>query len=463
MIPRRPLFNQSRLLIGSAIVFGLALDPPVFGFSAAQAQPAPAKTSPAPPPAAPAASAQPANPADTLRQRDQELSTTLAKQRSSVESQAKLKVEIEALSADRRKFNQQLIDTAAKIRDTEANIDATQARLQPLDERQALFEKSLAERRATIIEILAALQRVGRQPPPALMVNPEDALQAVRTAITLGAVVPEMRAQADALAGDLADLAAVRKQILAERDKLAADMQSLGREQLRMTLLVDQRQKKQTIVEQTLDSERAHATDLARQADTIKDLISKLEQDLDPAARAKRDSARAIENDATKPHLAALGDPGRLSPAVAFPDMRGRMRLPVNGTRIRDFGGSDGSGGTQKGLSIVARPGAQITAPCDGWVVYAGAFRSYGQLLILNAGGGYHVLLAGMERISVDLGQFVLTGEPVAVMGDASQASASVAPAVPKQPVLYVEFRKDGTPIDPSPWWATNEGEKVRG
>ena len=463
MIPRRPLFNQSRLLIGSAIVFGLALDPPVFGFSAAHAQPAPAKTSPAPPPAAPAASAQPANPADTLRQRDQELSTTLAKQRSSVESQAKLKVEIEALSADRRKFNQQLIDTAAKIRDTEANIDATQARLKPLDEKQALFEKSLAERRATIIEILAALQRVGRQPPPALMVNPEDALQAVRTAITLGAVVPEMRAQADALAGDLADLAAVRKQILAERDKLASDMQSLGREQLRMTLLVDQRQKKQTIVEQTLDSERAHATDLARQADTIKDLISKLEQDLDPAARAKRDSARAIENDATKPHLAALGDPGRLSPAVAFPDMRGRMRLPVNGTRIRDFGGSDGSGGTQKGLSIVARPGAQITAPCDGWVVYAGAFRSYGQLLILNAGGGYHVLLAGMERISVDLGQFVLTGEPVAVMGDAAQASASITPAVPKQPVLYVEFRKDGTPIDPSPWWATNEGEKVRG
>jgi septal ring factor EnvC (AmiA/AmiB activator) len=157
-----------------------------------------------------------------------------------------------------------------------------------------------------------------------------------------------------------------------------------------------------------------------------------------------------------------LGDPGRLAPAVAFPDMRGHMRLPVNGMRIREFGGSDGSGGTQKGLSIASRSGAQITAPCDGWVVYAGAFRSYGQLLILNAGGGYHVLLAGMERISVDLGQFVLTGEPVAVMGDASQASATVT-TVPKQPVLYVEFRKDGTPIDPSPWWATNEGEKVRG
>ena len=156
--------------------------------------------------------------------------------------------------------------------------------------------------------------------------------------------------------------------------------------------------------------------------------------------------------------LAALA----VAVAVAFAATRGHLHLPVNGLKIREFGGSDGVGGTQRGQSIATHAGAQITAPCDGWVVYAGPFRSYGQLLILNAGGGYHVLLAGMERISVDLGQFVLTGEPVAVMGSGAQVSAAVSP-VPKQPILYVEFRKDGTPIDPSPWWATNEGEKVRG
>ena len=142
--------------------------------------------------------------------------------------------------------------------------------------------------------------------------------------------------------------------------------------------------------------------------------------------------------------------------------MRGHLHLPVNGARIREFGGIRWRRWNPKGLSIAARAAAQITAPCDGWVVYAGPFRSYGQLLILNAGGGYHVLLAGMDRISVDLGQFVLTGEPVAIMGSGSQASAPVTTGA-KQPVLYVEFRKDGAPIDPSPWWATNEGEKVRG
>jgi septal ring factor EnvC (AmiA/AmiB activator) len=130
--------------------------------------------------------------------------------------------------------------------------------------------------------------------------------------------------------------------------------------------------------------------------------------------------------------------------------------------KVRDYGASDGLGGTEKGISVATRAGAQVTSPCDGWVVYAGPFRSFGQLLILNAGGGYHVLLAGMERISVDLGQFVLTGEPVAVMGGGAPAAAT-APTGRSKPVLYVEFRKDGTPVDPGPWWAASESEKVRG
>ena len=386
----------------------------------------------------------------------------MARQRDSAEAQAKLRSEIEALSQDRRKFNAQLIETAARVRDVEAGINTTQARLDALNQQEALLRKSLERRQAVIVEIIAALQRVGRQPPPALLVSPEDALRALRAAITLGAVVPEMRVQADTLATDIAALVSVRKEIGSQRDQLANELDLLGREQLRVTLLVDQRQKKQASTEQALSGERQRATDLAHQVETIKDLIAKLEPGLDRTERTVRDADRGVVKDATQPELAALSDPGRLVPAIAFADLRGRLRLPVNGTRIHEFGGPDGAGGTQKGLSIAARPGGSITAPCDGWVVYAGRFRSYGQLLILNAGGGYHVLLAGMERIPVDLGQFVLTGEPVATMGGESQASPAGASG-PKQSVLYVEFRKDGAPIDPSPWWATDESEKVRG
>ena len=465
MILRRASRTDPRFVLGSALAFVLPLGANLAAFAQDSSTQAPAAQIPSP--SVVPVPGTPTKPSlDLLKQHDQELDSARAQQRAALEAQTKLKLEIEAIGADRRALNQQLIDTAARVRDVEANIEATQARLRPLDEREHIFKTSLDERRTVIVEILAALQRIGRQPPPALMVRPEDALQAVRTAIMLGALVPEMRAQADALAGDLAELLRVRKDIDAENAKLSRDLATLAHEQLRLDMLIDERQQKQTAVEQTLDTQRQHATDLAHQVDNLKDLIGKLEQGLDSATRQTRLNARAIEEDATRPDLAALKDPGRLTPAVAFSANRGHLRLPVNGSRIREFGASDGAGGTQKGLSIATHSGAEITAPCDGWVVYAGPFRSYGQLLILNAGGGYHVLLAGMERISVDLGQFVLTGEPVAVMGAVLGGGSQVSTAVTagaKQPVLYVEFRKDGTPIDPSPWWAANEGEKVRG
>jgi septal ring factor EnvC (AmiA/AmiB activator) len=395
---------------------------------------------------------------EALKQRDQELKAARDAQRKSADSEAALKREIEEIGADRRKLNQALINTAARLRGVEAKIAATEARLKPLDANEHNIRKSLDGRRAVIGEVLAALQRIGHRPPPALIASPEDALQSVRTAMVLGAVLPEIRHEVEALASNLSGLIAVRKQIAAERDKLKAEVASLGAERARMTALIDKRQKQQAEREKALEAERARAGQLAHQVDNLKDLIAKLEQGLDPATRAAREAAHRN----SQPALAALHDPGRLAPAVAFASLRGQVPIPVNGVKLKVFGAPDGVGGMEKGISIATRAGAQVTAPADGWVVYAGPFRSYGQLLILNVGGGYHVLLAGMDRISVDLGQFVLTGEPVAVMGNGSHIAAVLATGS-SQPVLYIEFRKDGVPVDPGPWWAAGEGEKVRG
>jgi septal ring factor EnvC (AmiA/AmiB activator) len=402
--------------------------------------------------------------AATLRARDQELEAIRAQQKESAESEARLRREIETIGTDRTQLTRQLIETAARIRDGETRLGAVQARLQPLDQSERAIHESLDSRQSVIADVLAALQRIGRRPPPALLVGPEDALRSVRTAILLGAVVPELRVETEALASDLAELVRVRKDIAEERDRLGQEVASLTGQQQKVNLLVEERQHRQAETEKALQSERDRAAQLARQVDNLKDLIAKLEGNLDSAARASRSAARANDDNLgvdTRQSLAALKDPGRLSPAIAFSAARGMLPLPVNGIKIRDFGHADRLGGVEKGSSIATRTGAQVTAPCDGWVVYAGPFRSYGQLLILNAGGGYHVLLAGMERISVDLGQFVLTGEPVAIMGNGGQL-AGLQVTGSSQPILYVEFRKDGAPIDPSPWWA-NEGEKVRG
>jgi len=403
--------------------------------------------------------------ADIIRQREQELEAARAQQKSAAELQEKLKADIAALGQDRGKLNQQLIDIAARVRGIETRIDDAETRLRPLDSREQQVRGSLESRRAEIVEVLSALQRAGRRAPPALFVRPEDALKSLRTAMLLGAVVPEMRGRADKLVADLGELVNLRKAIAAERDQLAIDRDKLKDDQTRLASFTEERQKKQSAAEKDMEAEAARALALSKQVDSLQGLIAKMEQDSKAAAKAAaaadlKGVPVALGNG--KPDLGALKDPGRLSPAIAFASAKGLFALPVNGVRLRNYGGSDGVGGVEKGISLATRPGAQVTTPCDGWVVYSGPFRSYGQLLILNAGGGYHVLIAGMERISVNIGQFVLTGEPVAVMGSTSRV-ASVLAANASQPVLYIEFRKDGTPIDPGPWWAANEGEKVRG
>ena len=395
--------------------------------------------------------------------RQDELEKVHAEQKRAADAAAKLKAELDSIGEDRRKLNALLIDSAAKTRTAEERIAAAEARLKSLEGNEGTIRRSLASRKAVIAEVLAALQRLGRRPPPALMVSPEDALLSVRTAILLGAVLPDMKIEVDTLIADLSELVRVRTEIAAERDTLGRDLAALSQETIRMTVLVQERQRRQTETEKALDAERGRAVQLARQADNLKDLIAKIEQGVATSARA----AAAAQADTAKPidpknSLLAFSDPGRLSPAIAFASTKGRISLPLSGIKIREFGTPDGLGGTEKGISVASRAGAQVTAPADGWVVYAGPFRSYGQLLILNAGGGYHILLAGMERISVDLGQFVLTGEPVAVMGGGPQSAAAVATGT-RQPVLYIEFRKDGAPVDPSPWWAAKDSEKVRG
>jgi septal ring factor EnvC (AmiA/AmiB activator) len=440
---RQPVRSPLPLIMFAASFAGLALSP-----AAAQV----------------AAATQQAPSPDAIKQREQELEAARAQQKSAAELQEKLKADIAAIGQDRSKLNQQLIDIAARVRGVETRIGDAEARLRPLDAREQQIRSSLDSRRSEIVEVLAALQRAGRRAPPALLVRPEDALQSLRTAMLLGSVVPEMRAQAERLVGDLSELIALRKTIATERDQLGVDRDKLKGDQVQLASLVEERQRKQSAVEKDMEAEGARALALARQADSLQGLIARMEQDLKSAAKAAQTASLQGTPAALngKPNLKALKDPGRLSPAIAFASAKGLFALPVNGVRIREFGGSDGVGGVEKGISLATRAGAQVTTPCDGWVVYAGPFRSYGQLLILNAGGGYHVLIAGMERISVNIGQFVLTGEPVATMGTTSQV-ASILAANASQPVLYIEFRKDGTPIDPGPWWAANEGEKVRG
>jgi septal ring factor EnvC (AmiA/AmiB activator) len=269
------------------------------------------------------------------------------------------------------------------------------------------------------------------------------------------------------LATDLTELVRLRTAISTDRDALRGELTALVEDQARLDALVKARQARLQEAERTETSERERAAALAGQSRTLKELIERSERELSAAQRAAEEARRAaeIQSKENRERFAALAfrDPARLVPKIPFQEARGALPRPASGEQARGFGEADGQGGTTRGVSITTRPKAAVVSPADGWVAFAGPFRSYGRLLIINAGGGYYILLAGMDQINVEAGQFVLAGEPVAVMGDTSTLSAVSGVVDSSDPVLYVEFRKDGGSIDPGPWWAKSQSEKVRG
>jgi septal ring factor EnvC (AmiA/AmiB activator) len=450
MIHFNPLFSRKTLALAAWMV-AVALSP----VKAQQQAPAPA------------AGPQQAETAEEKARREQDLKILEEAITANAEARKRLEAEIEEIRTDRARLNAALIETAGRVRGTEDRIRGLEGRLQTLAASEAAIRRSLDSRRGVIIEVFAALQRMGRRPPPAVLVRPEDMLEAVRASIMLGAVLPELRVEADILATDLAELVRLKEAIATDRTTLNGELTALNGEQERLAALMEARQGRIAEVERNVGAEQEKAAALARQAGTLKELIDRMEAEISGAQRAVEEARKATQAQERETRekfaQAAFRDPARLAPKIPFAEARGLLPRPVSGETSTGFGAPDSYGGTTRGISITTRQKATVVSPADGWVAFAGPFRSYGRLLIINAGGGYYVLLAGMDQINVDVGQFVLAGEPVAAMGEAPLMSLIGSAIEKNNPVLYVEFRKDGTSIDPGPWWAKSQSEKVRG
>ena len=410
---------------------------------------------------------------EKLNQTEQQLQSNRAKEQG-------LTQDLATLAVERAKLNNDLIDSGRKVQASEAKLSETEAKLAELTDQVNLIKNSITERKETIVKMLSAMQRIGRTPPPALVTRRDDALAVVRSAMLLADVFPELKYQADNLSHELEGMVTLENGIREQRDAEKSERDRLATEQARLDHLLEQKRRAMAQGEAELASIKQAVADQAQTVADLSELIDRLDAQIakvevaqydaeiaaEKALRAREqqqalatpanESVVEIKPESTK---VAFASPDRLKPAMPFEAAKGTLRLPAQGRRVTRFGDADASGGTVKGISLQTRPEARITAPADGWVVYAGEFRSYGQLLIINAGGGYHVLLAGMSRIDVSLGQFVLAGEPIAVMGNSATPGQGDDNS---RPVLYVEFRKDGRPIDPDPWWA-EASEKVQG
>jgi septal ring factor EnvC (AmiA/AmiB activator) len=361
----------------------------------------------------------------------------------------------EKIAKESDTLQQELITTAAQVQDLEVRVTALEDKIKSLRKDEAAKKKDLDARRGELSKLLAGLQRFSEQPTVTLIARPATVTDTARTGMLLDKIIPTLAGRAHEIGQKVAAIRALRADIEMERLSLADQSKDLKQKRDEIDDLLAQKsaERKRTLAEAKATDERM--AKLAAEATDLRSLIEKLdEQEKAQAAidKAARDAASRLTQPKPEQHqdVAALME-------RPFSSVRGTLSLPAKGKIVALYGQDDENGVPRKGVVIATRDHAEVVAPYDGRIVFAGRFRHYGQLLIISHGEGYHTLLAGMSRIDGVVGQWVLAGEPLGQMGNGSSDGLPGS-----QPRLYVELRKQGEPINPLPWLAASE-RKVSG
>lgn len=366
-----------------------------------------------------------------------------------------LRAEIDAMEGDRARQSAALIASAQRVKSAETEVAAVEEKLAVLLNEEHQIRGRLNGADEKVSQLLTALQRISKSPPPALIVDPDDALGSARGAMLLTSVLPQLRTRASSVADDLNRLVTVRQSVEGEKNALRDNLSTLLEEQLRTATLIEARKRGAQRITADLAGEEEEARTLAEQAQSLTELIDELSKKITSVAKATNDAEQSAAPGRDRATiLAALANTERKEPAIPFADARGYLTQPATGVVVTAYGANDGFGGISRGISMVTRQSAQIVAPADGWVMYKGPYLNYGQIVIINPGYGYSILLAGLENTNVELGQFVIMGEPIGTMGSRTIGRAVTTNAGVSRPTLYIELRDKDRPLNPDSWWA---------
>jgi septal ring factor EnvC (AmiA/AmiB activator) len=372
------------------------------------------------------------------------------------EQKNRLDRKTQTITADLTRLNREIISAAKSIHHYESEATRLELRLRQLRKNEVKSLSRLKTVRKQTSQVLMALGRMARNPPEALMVQPATPSQTVRSAILLRAAVPEIERRAHRLRIRLDELTAAQEAVSLRRYRLNDVMKSLRSQQKLLSALMVQKEKIRTEAQSNRKSLAKRVAVLAREASSLRGLMDALRRNSKKRQR-KRDGTNAGTKGKSKNKggnrpaqnkkvaLSTRGKAGRR----AITKSRGTLLHPAVGRIVGHYGRPSRAGLRRKGLSIEARAGGQVVAPFHGEVVFADRFRGYGRLLIIDHGEGYHILLAGFARIDAKVGQSIVAGEPVGVMERPKN----------KNPVLYIEFRRKGHPINPLPWLTTQRAK----
>lgn len=367
----------------------------------------------------------------TLTERYEQARHTLEANRN---AEAKTEAERNRLKREAEDLQARLVANAARVQELEQDLSDTEAEIARLDAQAREIQEGLERDREPVGHLLAVLQRLDSDEPPALALRPDDSLAAARGAMLLGAMLPPVYERAADLARRLRALQTTLATLKQKRASARATAIALNTARGELNMLLEKRNAEAAAAETRLSQIRAVTADVAREAGDLKSLMDRI-----ATLRSQSGQRMTIVTAAST-----------LPPALR----RGALRRPVMGRMLA--GGPDAplpvtaKGAEISGLWFITAPRAPAVAPADGEVVFAGPYQKFGQVLILEIAGGYDLLLAGLGRIDVRIGDSVLAGEPVGILPQAKEAH------------LYMELRREGRTLNPAPWLAA-ELRKAKG
>ncbi len=385
-----------------------------------------------------------AAPSGTVRDAERAQAAQAAIQRNAAE-------QARAAEAEEGRLAQQRVAAAARMRSTEAKTADAASELEGLAARRRDAEQRLAERAAALTPLLPLIERLALYPAETVLAVPGPPEDTLRGLAVLHGLARRLEQDAAALRAEQAAVQALERDIAAALPRLQAAQAAQALQAAELDRQIDAaRAGRHRAEDAATDAVRRAAVEAAR-ADGLRNALAAMAAERARAeARARDDAARAER----QRQDGAAADARRRQVALARPagpgmDQQGPLMAPVAGRVIRGWGDPTDAGPAQ-GVSYHAPPLARVVAPCNGRVAFAGPFRSFGVLLIVDCGGGLHFVLAGLERLDVGVGVAVQRGEPVGVMPGWDPLSASQSGTV--RPSLYIELRRDGLPVNPAPF-----------
>lgn len=334
-----------------------------------------------------------------------------------------LEQKIDTINNEVSDIKKQLVEAATSVRKNEDGLKYIEQRVDILHKKKQAIETTLKDERVSIVKLILILERIRKTPPQALLAQPDSPYKIAQSALLMENIIPSVKRHAETLKNNLETLQRVTNELEIERVALESETNLLKKKNANLQTLVNKKEQVYSKINRDLKARELTIQNISLKADNLEELVKNIKQE--------------EQKEITRQKQANIF---RKKPDIPLNDT-GQAQLPISGIIRTGYNGKDDLGAQSKGITIEGRSGGLVIAPMGGKIQFAGTFKRYGNIVIIEHAEGFHSLIAGLDKINGTIGDHVKSGEPIGLLPDSS--------LIPR-PKLYYELRQNGTPVNPA-------------